>query len=193
MYFSSQIDVSMKPECLNLTPGMCKIFKKRYRIRILQLWILRITEHRWGSVSSNPSKLLEIGLKIKFEIVWERVQNLLQNWWKSRSPVGLNTQLTDVIKPVLLAIGTALLITSSSILPTVHKPLVPLWSHFFKIGTRQEQTFYQKQNEILTFSKDPYQRQDKIRTFSKDSYQRQDKIHIQEITHHCKYTLIPLR
>ncbi len=40
------------------------------------------------------------------------------------------------------------------------------------IGTRQEQT--------------SYQRQDKIRTFSKESYQRQDKIQIrrQEIIHH---------
>ncbi len=48
------------------------------------------------------------------------------------------------------------------------------------IGTRQEQT--------------SYQRQDRIRTFTKDSYQRQDKIQIQRqlIIHHYKNTQIPL-
>ncbi len=30
------------------------------------------------------------------------------------------------------------------------------------IGTRQEQTYYQRQDKIRTFTKDSYQRQDKI-------------------------------
>ncbi len=42
------------------------------------------------------------------------------------------------------------------------------------VGTHQEQSFYQKKDKILTFSKDSYQRQDKI------------QIHRQEIIHHYK-------
>ncbi len=48
------------------------------------------------------------------------------------------------------------------------------------IGTRQEQTFYQRQDKIRTLTKDFYQRQDKI------------QIHRQEIIHHYKNTHIPL-
>ncbi len=48
------------------------------------------------------------------------------------------------------------------------------------IGTRQEQTSYQRKGKIRTFLKDSYQIQDKI------------QIHRQEIIHHYKNTRIPL-
>ncbi len=37
----------------------------------------------------------------------------------------------DVIKPVLFAVNMALLISSTSVLKTVHKPLAPFCFHFF--------------------------------------------------------------